>query len=73
MWFYFRKVNVRELVIAQAAATPSSAIRNDFPNMIFHKLRALIFLLKSYEIAKSKGFTTHVGNVLSDDVFTKIA
>ena len=65
------KVNVRELVIAQAAATPSSAIRNDFPKYDFPQIASFDLLLKSYEIAKAKGFTTHVGNVLSDDVFYK--
>ena len=57
------KVNVRELVIAQAAATPSSAIRNDFPKYDFPQIASFDLLLKSYEIAKAKGFTTHVGNV----------
>ncbi|EGO2626374.1 MULTISPECIES: purine-nucleoside phosphorylase [Enterococcus] len=65
------KVNVRELVIAQAAATPSSAIRNDFPKYDFPQIASFDLLLKSYEIGKAKGFTTHVGNVLSDDVFYK--
>ena len=71
VWFYFRKVNVRELVIAQAAATPSSAIRNDFPKYDFPQIASFDLLLKSYEIAKAKGFTTHVGNVLSDDVLQR--
>ena len=64
------KVNVRELVIA-AAATPSSAIRNDFPKYDFPQIASFDLLLKSYEIAKAKGFTTHVGNVLSDDVLQR--
>ncbi|MBP2097820.1 purine-nucleoside phosphorylase [Enterococcus rivorum] len=65
------KVTVRDLVIAQAAATPSSMIRNDFPKYDFPQIATFDLLLKSYEIAKEKGFTTHVGNVLSDDVFYK--
>lgn len=65
------KVRVRELVIAQAAATPSSMIRNDFPKHDFPQIATFDLLLKSYEIAKEKGFITHVGNVLSDDVFYK--
>lgn len=65
------KVTVRDLVIAQAAATPSSMIRNDFPNHDFPQIATFDLLLKSYGIAKEKGFTTHVGNVLSDDVFYK--
>ena len=38
-------------------------------NTISHKLLALIFLDKAYHIAKDLGMTTHVGNVLSSDVF----
>lgn len=64
-------VKVRDLVIAQAAATPSSMIRNDFPKYDFPQIADFDLLLKSYTIAKEKGFTTHVGNVLSDDVFYK--
>lgn len=65
------KVRVRDLVIAQAAATPSSMIRNDFPKYDFPQIADFDLLLKSYTVAKEKGFTTHVGNVLSDDVFYK--
>ena len=49
-------VHVRELVLAQAAATNSNIVRNDL-------------LDKAYHIAKELGMTTHVGNVLSSDVF----
>lgn len=65
------KVKVRDLVIAQAAATPSSMIRNDFPKYDFPQIADFDLLLKSYTIAQGKGFNTHVGNVLSDDVFYK--
>lgn len=65
------KVGIRDLVIAQAAATPSSMIRNDFPKYDFPQIATFDLLLKGYETAKAKGFTTHVGNVLSDDVFYK--
>lgn len=64
-------VHVRDLVIAQAAATPSSIIRNDFPKYDFPQIADFDLLLKSYQLAQEKGFTTHVGNVLSDDVFYK--
>lgn len=65
------KVHVRDLVIAQAAATPSSMIRNDFPKYDFPQIADFDLLMKSYTVAKEKGFVTHVGNVLSDDVFYK--
>ncbi|MGX7060073.1 purine-nucleoside phosphorylase [Vagococcus humatus] len=66
-----KDVHVRDLVLAQAAATPSSMIRNDFPKYDFPQIADFDLLLKSYQIAKEHGFTTHVGNVLSDDVFYK--
>ena len=49
-------VHIRDLVIGQAAATTSAIIRNDFPD-------------KAYHIAKDLGITTHVGNILSSDLF----
>ena len=55
-------VHVRELVLAQAAATNSNIIRNDWP-------ASFNLLDKAYHIAKNFGMTTHVGNVLSSDVF----
>ena len=62
-------VHVRELVLAQAAATNSNIVRNAGHSTIFHKSLALICLSKAYHIAKELGMTTHVGNVLSSDVF----
>ncbi|MEQ9763680.1 purine-nucleoside phosphorylase [Streptococcus jiangjianxini] len=62
-------VHVRELVLAQAAATNSSIIRNDFPEFDFPQIANFQLLDKAYHIAKDLGLTTHVGNVLSSDVF----
>ncbi len=74
MWFYFqKKVNVRELVIAQAAATPSSAIRNDFPKYDFPQIasfRSFTQILRNC-LQKQRLYYPYVGNVLSDDVFAK--
>lgn len=64
-------VHVRDLVLAQAAATSSSMIRNAFPQHDFPQIADFDLLLTAYEIAKEKGFKIHVGNVLSDDVFYK--
>ena len=64
-----KDVHVRDLVLAQAAATPSSIIRNDFPKYDFPQIANFDLLLEAYQIAKEKGFNIHVGNVLSDDVF----
>lgn len=64
-------VHVRDLVLAQAAATNSAVIRHDFPKHDFPQIADFDLLHKAYTIAIEKGFTTHVGNVLSDDVFYK--
>lgn len=66
-----KDVHVRDLVLAQAAATPSSIIRNDFPKYDFPQIANFDLLLEAYQIAKEEGFNIHVGNVLSDDVFYK--
>lgn len=66
-----KDVHVRDLVIAQAAATSSNIIRNDFPKHDFPQIADFDLLLKSYNLAQEKGFKIHVGNVLSDDVFYK--
>lgn len=62
-------VHVRELVLAQAAATNSNIIRNDFPEYDFPQIADFDLLDKAYHIAKDLGLTTHVGSVLSSDVF----
>lgn len=64
-----QNVHVRDLVLAQAAATNSNIIRNDWPNYDFPQIADFGLLDKAYHIAKDLGFTTHVGNVLSSDVF----
>ncbi|MTB64073.1 purine-nucleoside phosphorylase [Streptococcus sp. zg-86] len=62
-------VHVRELVLAQAAATNSNMIRNDWPMYDFPQIASFNLLDKAYHIAKELGMTTHVGSVLSTDVF----
>ena len=64
-----KDVHVRELVLAQAAATNSNIIRNDWPQYDFPQIASFHLLDKAYHIAKGFGMTTHVGNVLSSDVF----
>ena len=48
------KVNVRELVIAQAAATPSSAIRNDFPKYDFPQIASFDLYSNLTKLLKQK-------------------
>lgn len=62
-------VHVRELVLAQAAATNSNIIRNDWPEYDFPQIADFELLDKAYHIAKEHNMTTHVGSVLSSDVF----
>jgi len=63
------EVQVRDLVLAQAAATSSSIIRNDFPMFDFPQIADFKLLDKAYHIAQELNLTTHVGNVLSADLF----
>lgn len=62
-------VHVRDLVIAQAAATTSSVIRNDFPQFDFPQISDFDLLDKAYHIAKDLNLNAHVGTVLSSDLF----
>lgn len=64
-----KDIHVRELVLAQAAATNSNIIRNDFPEYDFPQIADFSLLDKAYHIAGNMGVTTHVGSVLSSDVF----
>ncbi len=64
-------VNVRDLVLAQSAVTSSSMVAKHFPDFHFPPIADFALLQKAYEVATEKGFTTHVGNVLSEDTFYK--
>ena len=63
------EVKVRDLVLAQAAATPSSFVRNEFPMFDFPQIADFKLLDKAYHIAKEMNLKPHVGNVLSADLF----
>lgn len=62
-------VHIRDLVIAQAAATTSGIIRNDFPAFDFPMISDFDLLDKAYHISKDLQLNAHVGNVLSSDLF----
>jgi purine-nucleoside phosphorylase len=62
-------VKIRDVIIAQAAATDSSIIRNDFPGYDFPQIGNFGLIKKAYEAGTEKGMTIHVGNVLSSDRF----
>ena len=46
-------VHVRELVLAQAAATNSNIIRNDWPQYDFHKLQVSISWIRLTTLPKT--------------------
>ena len=64
-----KDVHVRELVLAQAAATTSRIIQYDWPEYDLPQIADFDLLDTAYHIAKDMGVTTHVGNVLSADLF----
>lgn len=63
------EVKIRDLVIAQAATTTSRIITNDFPQYDFAQISHFDLLHKAYHIATENQIRTHVGNVLSADLF----
>jgi purine-nucleoside phosphorylase len=62
-------VHVRDLVIAQAAATTSAIVRNDWPAFDFPQIADFRLLDTAYHIATDMGVPTHVGSVVSTDLF----
>lgn len=63
-------VNVRDIVLAQGATTDSSIITNIFQGQVnFAPLASFDLLDKAYHLAKERGATVHVGNILSSDRF----
>ncbi|MGO4184327.1 purine-nucleoside phosphorylase [Paenibacillus sp. TAF43_2] len=62
-------VNLRDVLIAQAAATDSAIIRNQFPGFDFPQIGNFDLIKTAYEIGEAKGLNLRVGNVLSSDVF----
>lgn len=64
-----KDVHIRDIVLAQAAATSSAIIRNDYPMFDFPQIADFTLLDKAYHIAKELNLPTHVGNVLSSDLF----
>jgi purine-nucleoside phosphorylase len=64
-----KDVHVRDLVIAQAAATTSRMISNEWPHHDVPAIADWDLAYKAYNIAKEKNLPTHVGSVLSADMF----
>jgi purine-nucleoside phosphorylase len=62
-------VGLRELVLAQSASTDSSMISTRFKGMAFAPTADFDLLRRAWQSATARGFTVHVGNVLSTDTF----
>ncbi|WP_041221214.1 purine-nucleoside phosphorylase [Deinococcus geothermalis] len=66
---YQPDVHVRDLVLAQAACTDSNINNIRFGLRNFAPIADFELLLRAYQMARDRGFATHVGNILSSDTF----
>lgn len=65
------EVHVRDLILAQGAVTSSAMVQKNFQKFYYSPIADFHLLKTAYEISKEQGFTTHVGNILSEDTFYK--
>lgn len=63
------EVKVRDLIIAQAASTDASSIRDAFGSYSFAPIADYGLLSDAVARAKAKQLRAHVGNLLSSDIF----
>jgi len=63
------KVKVRDLIIAQAASTDSTIVRDGFGSYNFAPIADFGLLRDAVAGATAKGLRSHVGNMLSSDIF----
>ncbi|PRX39267.1 purine-nucleoside phosphorylase [Planifilum fimeticola] len=64
-----RHVQVRDLILAQAACTDSGMNRNAFGGWDFSPIASFSLLKAAYEQATSRGLRVHVGNIFTSDLF----
>jgi purine-nucleoside phosphorylase len=62
-------VKVRDLILAQAASTDSSIVKDGFGNFSFAPIADFGLLRAAADKAEAKGMKVHVGNMLSSDIF----
>ncbi|MDR2464759.1 MAG: purine-nucleoside phosphorylase [Streptococcaceae bacterium] len=62
-------VHVRDLVLAQSTSTTSRIMMNDWPHVSIAPTSDWDLLYKAYNIASERNFPTHVGPVLTSDLF----
>jgi purine-nucleoside phosphorylase len=63
------KVKIRDLIIAQAASTDSTIVKDAFGPYNFAPTADFALLRSSVEKAEAKSMRYHVGNMLSSDIF----
>jgi purine-nucleoside phosphorylase len=63
------KVKLRDLIIAQAASTDSTIVKDGFGAFNFAPIADYSLLRSAADKAEAKGMRYHVGNMLSSDVF----
>lgn len=66
---YSKDLNLYDIILAQGACTNSAFQENYKLPGTFSAIADFDLLLSAYNNAKNLGITTHVGNVLSSDVF----
>ncbi|HEX7057714.1 MAG TPA: purine-nucleoside phosphorylase [Bacilli bacterium] len=62
-------VQLRDVIIAQAACTDSAMYRNIAEGISFAPIGSFNLIKKAYEIGINDGMRLHVGNVFSSDIF----
>lgn len=65
-------VKVRDLIIAQAASTDSTIVKDGFGAFSFAPIADFGLLRSAVDKAEAKGMRSHVGNMLSSDIFYHI-
>ena len=63
------KVKLRDLIIAQAASTDSTIVKDGFGAFNFAPIADYSLLRSAADKAEAKGMRYHVGNMLSSDIF----
>ncbi|MFD0710982.1 purine-nucleoside phosphorylase [Paenibacillus sp. GCM10027626] len=64
-----KHVNVRDVILAQAACTDSGMNRHHFQGYDFSPIASFPLLKAAYERGVEKGLNLHVGNIFTSDVF----
>ncbi|GAA4019430.1 purine-nucleoside phosphorylase [Deinococcus rubellus] len=66
---YREDVQVRDLILAQAACTDSNINNIRFGAKNFAPIADFGLLLRAYQVAQARGLRAHVGNIMSSDTF----